>query len=206
MADMKSEESETNNHFVKSSSVLQNVCDLQSETFDPKISLMSCDDRVIVPVTSAHTFNNIDEYFNKSFGKSNALKSLLSKSDTKCEPIIKRTLQIEPIVTKHKLRELPTVLTKMKSSLNGPNSLLLKCLNNRIKVLIRRRKSVKLFNERFGWICGLLVAFDKHHNLCLTDVDEKYQRLSPNNKTIDVCNHFKQVLIRGDNVVIICFK
>ena len=129
-----------------------------------------------------------------------------SKNSSKTVPLFERTLKVEACVsTQPKRRELPTVLTRMKGAIRGPNNLLLKCLNKRIKVLIRRRRSVKLFSERFGWVSGLLIAFDKHHNLCMTDVDEKYQRLDQNNETIDVCNHMKQLFIRGDNVVVIGF-
>jgi len=183
-----------------------NICDLESHAFDAKTSLLWDTDQVVIPVAGAKIFNNIDEYFQKSFGKSKAFKHLPSVRDTTHEPPIKRTLVFEPSVSTHKRRELQTVLTKMKTTAaKGPNGLLLKCLNNRIKVLIRRRKSVKLFSGRFGWICGVLIAYDKHHNLCMSDVDEKYQKLSADNVAIDVCNHIKQVFIRGDNVVLISF-
>ena len=175
--------------------------DLESASFDPESSLAAHTNRVVIPVPNAHIYNNIDEYFRKSFGKNKPLPSI---SGCKAEPI-KRTLVVEHCVPSYKRRELPTVLTKMKASIAGPNALLLKCLNKRIKVLIRRRKSVKLFSERFGWVSGLLVAFDKHLNLCLTDVDERYQKLDQNNEPKDICHHFKQLFIRGDNIVVIGF-
>ena len=177
--------------------------DLQSESFDAHSSLASDTSVVQLPVPNAHTFNNIDEYFNKSFNK---LKPLQSKKSSKALPTIERTLKVELCASSRpKRQELPTVLTRMKGALRGPNNLLLKCLNKRIKVMIRRRKGVKLFSERFGWVSGLLIAFDKHYNLCMTDVDEKYQRLDQNNETIDIFNHIKQLFIRGDNVVLIGF-
>lgn len=182
----------------------QEIHDLESELFDAEASLAADEDRVAIPVPSAHIFNNIDEYFRKTFGKSRPLPSLQSSSGSK-GPAFKRTLVLEECVPKHKRKELPTVLTKMKASIAGPNALLLKCLNKRIKVLIRRRKRVKLFSERFGWLSGVLVAFDKHLNLCVTDVDEKYQKCDQNNQTIDVCHHFRQLFIRGDNIVVVGF-
>ena len=179
-------------------------CDLESEAFDAQTSLSSGVDQVVIPVPNAHTFNNIEEYFSKSFGKMNASKHLPSISGSKV-PVIERTLKLIPCTSVHPRRELPTILTRMRGAVSGPNSLLLKSLNKRIKVLIRRRKSVKLFSERFGWITGLLIAFDKHHNLCMTDVDEKYQKLDQNNEIKDVNNYVKQLFIRGDNIVLIGF-
>lgn len=193
---MKSEESTEEKEAI-------NECDLESETFDAKTCLLEDEMRVIIPIPNARTFNNIDEYYSKTFSKINAEKQLPSNSCEKLEPF-QRTLQIVESVSTHKRRELQTVLTKMRQT-NGPYFLLYKSLNNRIKVLIRRRRKVQLFSGRFGWISGLLIAFDKHYNLAMTDVDETYSQINKNNQKVDVNNHIKQLFVRGDNVVLISF-
>jgi small nuclear ribonucleoprotein (snRNP)-like protein len=176
-------------------------CDLESETFDAKSSLLNDEIQVLLPIPNAQTFNNIDEYYMKTFGKINTEKQLPSNSKQSLEPI-ERTLKIVESVSIHKRKELQTVLTKMRPT-KGPNFLLYRALNNRIKVMIRRRKKVELFSNRFGYINGLLIAFDKHYNLALTDCDETYSTINQNKEKVDVINHIKQLFIRGDNVVLI---
>ena len=61
-----------------------------------------------------------------------------------------------------------------------------------------------LKEERFAWITGHLVAFDKHLNLALQDVCEEYQHQMPGVKeTIHIRKCTKQLLVRGDNIVLV---
>ena len=54
----------------------------------------------------------------------------------------------------------------------GPMAVLQKCVENqaRVKILTRKLNGVR------GSCIGVLVAFDKHWNLALVDVDETYSR------------------------------
>jgi len=71
-------------------------------------------------------------------------------------------------------REPPNVLRNMQKikSKGGPMSLLSKCVeeNKRIKVMVRGVDRVR------GHVTGFLVAFDKHWNMALTDVEETFHR------------------------------
>jgi len=197
---MENEETEESN---ESKTILSSVdVDLESETFDAKSSLLLDEIEVQLPNPSAQTFNNIDEYYAKTIGKSKSGQQLMPSTSKEVFPPFQRTLKIVESVSRYKRKELQTVLTRMKPT-NGPYFLLYKSLNNRIKVLIRRRRRVELFAGRFGWICGLLVAFDKHFNLAMTDCDETYSKVNDNNEKVDVINHIKQLFVRGDNVILI---
>jgi small nuclear ribonucleoprotein (snRNP)-like protein len=89
----------------------------------------------------------------------------------------------------------------------GPYTVLLDCFKrkSRICVTIRRVNSIR------GTCVGLLVAFDKHMNIVLLDVVERYtieQRQvgrSGNMETVELPRqrHLKQIFIRGDNVVMV---
>jgi len=64
------------------------------------------------------------------------------------------------------------VLTWMEKQTQGPMSVLQKCVENqtRVKVLTRKLNGVR------GTCTGILIAFDKHWNLAMADVDETYSR------------------------------
>ncbi|CAG2165078.1 unnamed protein product [Oppiella nova] len=171
-----------------------NICDLESQAFDAKTSLLWDTDQVMIPVAGAKIFNNIDEYFQKSFGKSKAFKHLPSVRDTTHEPPIKRTLVFEPSVSTHKRRELQTVLTKMKTTAaKGPNGLLLKCLNNRIKVLIRRRKSVKLFSEEIERLRRDLLAAREKNGIYVNEENFRQMEQQIKDQMIDIEEKIAQI-------------
>ncbi|XP_013777212.1 U7 snRNA-associated Sm-like protein LSm11 [Limulus polyphemus] len=66
---------------------------------------------------------------------------------------------------------LPDVLKKMKTGYNnGPLGMLNKCVQNQTRVKVWTRN----FNELRGICTGFIVAFDKHWNLAMVDVDEVY--------------------------------
>ena len=186
--------------------------DFESESFDPNAALSSDDDSIKLPVPNAKIFNNLDEYFLKSFSQIKSLKP--PKSPPK---EIKRNFDRILIASGSqsssasqsslRRRELPTILTRMKQS-SGPMSILYKSLNNRINILIRRRKASPIFSGRFARLNGLLIAFDKHCNLVMSDVDEKYQKYKSKTDltVVHVNNHVNQLFIRGDNVILISLK
>ncbi|XP_043214777.1 U7 snRNA-associated Sm-like protein LSm11 [Amphibalanus amphitrite] len=69
-------------------------------------------------------------------------------------------------------KQLRSVLTRMEKAIPGP------C--GRLKWYMDQRVKVKVYTRNFGRVRGVLtgyiVAFDKHWNLCLEDVDEVYQK------------------------------
>eukprot|EP01132_Coremiostelium_polycephalum_P007964 gene7964-9797_t len=96
----------------------------------------------------------------------------------------------------------------------GPINLLKRCLESKkkVKVIIRDVKSIR------GYCIGYLIAFDKHWNLILRDVDEEYiviqyidnelsdlqqqQQQQKKKKIIIKCQrHYGQLFIKGDTIV-----
>ena len=86
----------------------------------------------------------------------------------------------------------------------GPLSLLRSCMveNARVRIWMRRLAGLK------GTVTGYILAFDKHMNIVLSDVDEDFivcsgydeqsrPKLKPRHR------HFSQLIIRGDNVVLV---
>ncbi|XP_037087601.1 U7 snRNA-associated Sm-like protein LSm11 [Pollicipes pollicipes] len=75
-----------------------------------------------------------------------------------------------PVTVKRKQQR--SVLTRMAATTAGPCS--------RLKWCMERRAKVKVYIRNFGRVRGVcsgyIVAFDKHWNLCLEDVDETYQK------------------------------
>lgn len=92
---------------------------------------------------------------------------------------------------------------------DSPLSLLFDCMKQkvRVRIIIRRANGVR------GSVDGYIRAFDKHFNLLLTDVDEEcIVNKQPMRKAAlgrFVCRtnvlrrHLPQVLLRGDNVVLV---
>ncbi|XP_064594858.1 U7 snRNA-associated Sm-like protein LSm11 [Liolophura sinensis] len=74
--------------------------------------------------------------------------------------------------TKQPVKERKTLWSRLKVGYaQGPLSLLTRCVNDRILVSVttRNRREVR------GCCRGYIVAFDKHMNLAMVDVDETYR-------------------------------
>ena len=67
-----------------------------------------------------------------------------------------------------------------------------------VRVTLRRVNSIR------GVCVGLLKAFDRHMNLVLVDAAETYTPPRRTGTAKPVTRRLKQVLIRGDNVVLVC--
>lgn len=189
---------------------------LDSENFDAKKALLS-DFNVILPCPNAKTFNNLAEYFSKTFGKNKNDKQLLDAA--KCEiPIlsakerfakfIKPKLEDEPSsIQSVSKKKLSTVLSKMDDAeFKGPISLLHKSLNCRVKVFVRRRKHDNFGTARFAWLSGLLIVFDKHFNLVLSDVEESFKTLNQERQEVEVLNKTNKLFVRGACVLLVSFR
>ncbi|TYZ67028.1 hypothetical protein PybrP1_011698 [[Pythium] brassicae (nom. inval.)] len=121
---------------------------------------------------------------------------------------------------------VPTLFERLADTyMDGPFTVLRRCFleRRRVVVVVRRVNSIR------GTCAGYLKAFDKHMNLVLLDVDERYVtpeahaqrlrdvrdgRLAPNDALFSVAapgrnrrftsrQHAKQLFIRGDNVVMV---
>ena len=204
------------------------IIDLTSRKFNPKAALSSSHRQQVLsclPCPSAKTFNNIAEYSSKTFGK-----KAVSKSSVTDVPLERKFTQeqIEACRPRErKVREYTTVLTRMKcpnqvvsypeekkeplkegnTTSCGPMHVLHESVGKRIKVLIRRRK----FGPKdcqFSWLTAQLIAFDKHHNLILNDIDEVVTKCSStttfeDQEKLTRKRHLKRMFLRGDSVQII---
>ena len=84
---------------------------------------------------------------------------------------------------------------------DGPHGVLWRALRDRaaVKVVLRRVNCIR------GSCVGLLKAFDRHMNLVLVDAAETTVPPMRNpDRARPVTRFLKQVLIRGDNVVLVC--
>ena len=173
-----------------------------SPQFDASVALTEASCTARLPCPNAKTFNNIDEYFNKTFKKQPDDKSQITHDDNGV-PVRKFTQEQIASVVKPKVewKDPGNVLTLMKCQ-NGPMSVLQQCVGKRIRVLLRRRKLGDSGNH-FAWLSALLIAYDKHMNLVIYDVDEiiGLHRKMTNDSAL--AKHSKKLFVRGDNIIII---
>lgn len=159
-----------------------------------------------LPCPNAKTFNNLNEYSNKTFKKTATVSQCrqpLPERKFTAEQVA-ATVRPEPVV-----REVPTVLSRMRSQ-TGPLQLLTRSIGLRIRVRIRRRKAGPP-GSQFACLTGQLVAFDKHFNLILSDVDEHIRFRLMSHQQSDVTEqsmrqtdrHHSRLFVRGDSVVIV---
>ena len=120
-------------------------------------------------------------------------------------------------------KKQPSVFVQLAEPLaKGPYVVLYNAFvhRRRVRVLVRYVRAIR------GTLTGYLVAFDKHMNMILRDVDEVFSRPLPSATTADLSNtereiqrrqqqlqhtqtnrvsqrHMKQMLVRGDNVVLV---
>lgn len=174
--------------------------ELDAEDMDPKLVLFGDDNiSVKIPVPNAIVFNNLDEYYKNAFNKKNAEQKIKNKNAGNPSNKVRENIAFN---IKSKGRpKLPDVIQKMNNQ--GPLSILYTSIKRQIKVLIRRKKLCS-FNERFVWLTGELVAFDKHFNIILKNSLETYRKKTSAVDQYRIINKkSEQTFIRGDNVVII---
>lgn len=211
------------------------ILDFTSCKFNPS-AVLSSENRtkVKIPCPNAKTFNNIAEYSNKTFGRK------ASNNNNVTTAPIERKFTAEQIAAtikpERKKKDISTVLSRMMCSMTveddveqkekkpevteavqrersscGPIHVLHEAKGKRVRMMIRRRKFGPI-DSQFAWMTGLLIAFDKHHNLILHDVDEFVSKKS-SVMTTPVQDekdhkerrrrHIKRIFLRGDSIQII---
>ena len=187
---------------------------MDSEDLDPSEALFGEGNVCVkIPVPDAKIFNNLAEYYSKTFAKKNEkrteenitkqLSAIASTSSSRFENF--QTKSNEETRKGHRPSRPSTisVIDKMQQCY-GPLSLLYQSVSKSIRVLVRRRKTCSLKEERFAWITGHLVAFDKHLNLALQNVSEEYMHKQVgSDRPIRIKKCTKQLLVRGDNIVLV---
>ncbi|XP_015789411.1 U7 snRNA-associated Sm-like protein LSm11 [Tetranychus urticae] len=204
--------------------------DFESDKFDP-LTVLTADVKLLtIPDPKAKTYNHLEEYERKSGAKQLGLlgeieqgtsskAATVSSTEVKLfddglkfnrkarEEELKKTLT--PVVRSKKNQK--SVLSIMNSDVAGPVAFLFKCVNQRVKVVIRRRRIVFQNHDQYAHLFGNLVAFDKHYNLVLSDVverislksdDKNIEKNLPQNKR----RTFKTIFIRGSNVIFVSLE
>lgn len=177
---------------------------LDSEEMNAELALFGGDKySVKLPVPEAKAFNNLAEYYSKTFAKKIESTSKLKKECI--DSIYNRFSKWKPeIYTATEKREvqLTSVFDKMQFAV-GPLCILHQSLCKPVRIMVRRRKNCLLREERFGFVTGTLEAFDKHTNLALKNVCEEFVHRNASTN-VKIKKHSKQLFIRGDNIVLVC--
>jgi len=202
-----------------------NPLDVSSSSFDPLAALYSED--VVIPDTSAPIVDNVEKFIaslNKptTSGKKSEKNKLIPAA-------VQRQFTEEQMPIKCPRRQGNNVLTYMERQKKGPMSVLQKCVENQTRIKVTTRK----LNGTRGFMEGVLIAYDKHWNLALADVDETYSRprhrkpeydngkkvekpLQPERmgqsvirivktrRNTELCQrHVPQIVLRGEHVILI---
>ncbi|XP_066254544.1 U7 snRNA-associated Sm-like protein LSm11 [Euwallacea similis] len=167
MADNSESQRCTSKKVTKSSDSLAKL-DIYSEKFDPLAFLLS--DQAKIPRPDAKVFDNLAKWHSHHQQKSKQVveKKTSAKSDLPARRWLPHQL---PVDAKRPQRGPRNVLTKIQS-IQGPLALLRKYMEEktRIKVVTRNEKGVR------GYCNAYLLAFDKHWNLVLGEVEEVWMR------------------------------
>ncbi|KAI2805486.1 hypothetical protein RDWZM_008742 [Blomia tropicalis] len=188
------------------------VIDLADEVIDPNEVLFNDNVVVNVPAPEAKTFNNLAEYYSKTFGKKNEEKfeqninERLNTASTSMERFanfkLKQNDETEVPRMKRRTKSNLCIFDKMNQS-TGPLSILYRSMGKQLKIFVRRRKICSSKEERFSWLTAHLVAFDRHLNLALQDVVETFSHQLNSKHSVMIQKRTRQMLIRGDNVVLV---
>ena len=172
--------------------------DHTSTAFDPLLSIYSNEE---VPDQSAPIFNNVEEFVKKYEDQHLDQKPSTSKSSKKKEVSASssssRQFTAEQMPVQGPKKKEKNLLTYMESQKNGPMAILQKCVANqtRIKVQVRKLDGIR------GTCTGTLVAFDKHWNLAMMDVDETFNRRRNPRPEIDHDKKFPKTEKVGDSTI-----
>ena len=188
------------------------ILDFTSSSFDPVATLAASEDEVrsINPwITNGPLLDQIDQ-FRTQLPECDPLRRLPTTSR-------KRDRESENISTESNKRpkQLPAFAQLAAKYEKGPFCVLHTAFvkRQRIRVLIRYVNGIR------GTLTGYLLAFDKHFNMILRDVDEVYSPCVSSSNLSNVERelrrrqtavewsvrerHMKQMMVRGDNVVLV---
>ncbi|CAH1373356.1 hypothetical protein MTP99_014763 [Tenebrio molitor] len=197
--------------------------DFFSEQFDPLLALRT--PNIVVPVINAKTYDNIYKYKSMVEGKPEQKKKPARPPEE--APIERRWLPHQLPIPSKKKRIDKNVFTRMERVV-GPLEFLKKCREKRCRIKVWTRHS----HDIRGYCIAYLVAFDKHWNLALEDVEEVWTRpkrrkipaldgarfdlkfrpkvlpppikiVETTNKTETCSRHVGQLLLRGEHVAFI---
>lgn len=146
-----------------------NQLDLSSDSFDPMESIYGQND---IPDPSAPVLDNVDAFIKKMEGKGRAACKKKSQASTSSGAPSARRFTAEQMPIQGTRKNTKNILTFMEKQKEGPFSALQKCVTESRKIKVSTRK----LNGVRGTCTGILVAFDKHWNLAMIDVDETYNR------------------------------
>ncbi|XP_044259535.1 U7 snRNA-associated Sm-like protein LSm11 [Tribolium madens] len=198
--------------------------DFFSEQFDPLLALRT--PNVAIPIPEAKTYDNIHIFKSVLEGKPQAPAKSKKTEVPQTAPIERRWLPHQlPIQTKRKTFH-KNIFTKMESAV-GPLQFLKTCKDKRHRIKIWTRHS----HDIRGYCLAYVVAFDKHWNLALEDVDEVWTRpkkrkipaldsaskrgfrpkvlpppitvIQTTKKTETCSRHVSQLLLRGEHIAYI---
>lgn len=141
--------------------------------YAPTSTLLSTGSGLSAELARAPTLNNLSQFESLQAGKTSAdpMKKPIPP-DKKDEPVACRQFLPEQMPTPIDRKDRPNLLKYMNERHHGPMSVLREWVQRecRVRVFLRGRTQIR------GSTTGFLVAFDKHWNLCLVDVDEEYRR------------------------------
>jgi small nuclear ribonucleoprotein (snRNP)-like protein len=162
--------------------------DFRSPHFDP-LSALAVSPPVLVapPVPNVRPLDNLSK-----------CRPLLPKSSEwhiDVAPTVRTVPQPARIVSRD------TALSRIMEealSRGGPLRLLHRLVTERrrARILVRNVNSIR------GTLFGMLIAFDQHMNLVLSDATEIFR--DGHNPERSRRKYMKQVLVRGDNIVMVC--
>lgn len=173
-----------------------NSLDVSSDSYDPLASIYSDDlpnpeaplhgkkivtfqFLVLIKRLTTYFFTDNVELFISQLSNPTPSTSSSSLSSKKGKKNAVATVQVpgrqfteEQMPIQCQKKDQKNILGYMTNQTEGPMSILQKCVQDQVRIKVITRK----LNGIRGFCTGLLVAFDKHWNLALQDVDETYSR------------------------------
>ncbi|ROT82948.1 hypothetical protein C7M84_023873 [Penaeus vannamei] len=152
--------------------------DFLSESFNPEKVLSSTETEV--PVPEAEEYEDLNVLRNVVHSQTfNVIRELpgvyghggIPKAPVNTGPVERKFTEEQGLLQGRGPRRRRNVISRMQE-MKGPLAVLRRCKeeNIRVKVYTRNQSEVR------GVLTGFVVAFDKHWNLALRDVDEVFQK------------------------------
>lgn len=140
--------------------------DVASSAFDPLRALYA--ESLPINESSVRAFNNVAEFENFLKNPDMVRDKRAVEASASASSAAADGASNPAAAAKHR-REVKNVLTRMEN-VQGPLSFLRRCVNERLRVCVVTRN----YRRLRGSCRGYIVAFDKHWNLAMIDVDEEF--------------------------------